>query len=222
MLLIILGIICYKCCGIKDPEGCNNLIFVAINRIPDEEYNDWQVENQEYMYDVPTDKRKVNTGDGIVVIDPSKISEVNYAAWLRQNGDYIFYEETYPYIECAHNIDAAAISNTTPYISMTLSQLKSQISTNGGNFSTTNYNKYTTISISSSNVLTLSMRELYLADKSCFSVPLFRSVVDKYGLKSSSVFQFTTATINSKTKVIFRVKNSAGLYNYYDFSQIPP
>lgn len=222
LLLIISGIICYKCRDVKDPENCSNLIFVAINRIPDENYTSWQIQNQQYMYDVPTREKKVGTGDGIVVIDASKIREIDYATWLKENGDYIFFEETYPYIECAHNISASAISNATPYISMTLAQLKSQITANGGNFSTTKYNKYTTISINSSNVLTFGMRDDFLFDKNCFSVPLFRSIVEKYNLKSGSVFQFATATVNKNKTIIFRVQNSAGLYNYYDYSQIPP
>jgi len=222
LLLIISGIICYKCCGVKDPEGCTNLIFVAVNRIPENDYNDWQVQNQEYMYDVPTHDKKIGTGDGIVAIDASKIREVDYASWLRENGNYIFFEETYPYIECAHSISSTAISNVTPYISMTLSQLKSNIIANGGNYSTTNYNKYTSIIISSSNVLTFSMIDNFLFDKNCFSVPLFRSIVEKYSLKSGSVFQFATATVNKKKTVIFRVQTSPGLYNYYDFSQVPP
>lgn len=222
LLLIISGIICYKCCGVKDPEGCSNLIFVAVNRIPENEYNDWQLQNQEYMYDVPTHEKKVGTGDGIVAIDASKISETDYAAWLRQNSNYIFFEETYPYIECAHNISSSAISNTGPYISMTLSQLKSNINTNGGSFNTTKYDKYTSINIDPANVLTFSMQDFYAFNQNCFSVPLFRSIVYKYSLKSSAVFQFAIATVNTKQKVIFRVQTSPGLYNYYDYSQIPP
>jgi len=222
LLLIISGIICYKCCGLKDPEGCTNVIFVAVNRIPENDYNDWQVQNQEYMYDVPTHDKKVGTGDGIVAIDASKIREVDYASWLRENGNYIFFEETYPYIECTHNISSTAISNVTPYISMTLSQLKSNIVANGGNYSTTNYNKYTSIAISSSNVLSFSMIDNFLFDKNCFSVPLFRSIVEKYSLKSGSVFQFAIATVNKKKTIIFRVQTSPGLYSYYDFSQVPP
>lgn len=222
LLLIISSIICYKCCDIKDPAGCSNLIFVAVNRIPEEEYNDWQVENQQYMYAVPTEEKKVGAGDGIVAIDASKINEVDYASWLKENGDYIFFEETYPYIECAHNISPSAISNITPYISMNLSQIKSQITANGGNYVTTNYNKYTSININTSNVLTFSMMENFLFDKNCFSVPLFRSIVEKYSLKNASIFQFATATVNKRKTIIFRVQNSTGLYNYYDYSQIPP
>ncbi|RZL44924.1 MAG: hypothetical protein EOP00_18665 [Pedobacter sp.] len=222
LLLIIIGIICYKCCGVKDPAGCNNLIFVAVNRIPENSYNDWQQENQEYMYNVPTHEKQVGTGDGIVAIDASKIREVDYAAWLRENSNYIFFEGTYPYIECAHNISSESLSNIGPYISLTLSQIKTQIANNGGNFTTTNYNKYTSINISTTNVLSFSMVNAYLFDQNCFSVPLFRSIVDKFSLKNSSVFQFATANINDKKIVIFRVKDAAGLYNYYDFSQIPP
>lgn len=222
LLLIISGIICYKCCGIKDPEGCENLIFVAVNRIPENTYNDWQEENQDYMYDVPTGKKQIGTGDGIVAIDASKIREVDYASWLRENGSYIFFEGTYPYIECAHNISTESISNISPYISMTLSQIKTQIANNGGNFTTTNYNKYTTINISSSNVLSFGMTNNFLFDQNCFSVPLFRSIVDKYSLKNSSIFEFATASLNNHRIIIFRVKDTAGHYNYYDFSQIPP
>jgi len=222
LLLIIGSIICYECCDLQDPEGCEQLIFVAVNRIPDEEYNIWQEQNQEYMYDVPTSEKKVGTSDGIVAIDASKIREVDYASWLRENGDFIFYEGTYPYIECAHHIQDSTLTSVTPYISMSLSQIKAQIINGGGNFTTTNYNKYTAITISSSNVLNFSMRDTFLFDQSCFSVPLFRSIVDKYGLKNSSTFQFATATVNSKKIVFFRVKDSKGLYNYYDFSQIPP
>jgi len=222
LILIISAIICYKCCDDQDTGPCEQLIFVAVNRIPDEEYNDWQEENQEYMYDVPTREEKVGTGDGIVAIDASKINEVDYASWLRQNGDYIFYEETYPYIECAHNIDPSVLTSISPYISMTLAQIKTQIINGGGDFNTTNYNKYTAITINSSNVLNFSMRDMFLFDKSCFSIPLFRSIVDKHSLKNSSTFQFATAMVNSKKIVFFRVKDVKGLYNYYDFSQIPP
>lgn len=222
LLLIISGIICYKCCGVKDPEGCNNLIFVAVNRIPETSYNTWQEENQEYMYNVPTHEKQIGTGDGIVAIDASKIRESDYASWLKQNSNYIFFEGTYPYIECAHNITGQSFSNISPYISLTLSQIKTQITNNGGNFNTTNYNKYTSINISNGNVLNFSMIDNFLFDQNCFSVPLFRSIVDKYSLKNSSVFQFATATVNKKNIVFFRVKDVAGLYNYYDFSQIPP
>lgn len=222
LLLLIFGIICYKCCDVKEPEGCENLIFVAVNRIPENEYNAWQEENQEYMYDVPTREKKINAGEGIVAIDASKIREADYASWLRQNGDFIFFEETYPYIECAHNISTNGISNIGPYISMTLAQIKTQISTNGGNFTTTNYNKYTSINISSSNILTFSMVDNFIFNQNCFSVPLFRSIVHKYNLKNSSVFQFATATVNKKDIILFRVKDTDGLYNYYDLSQTPP
>ncbi|MDR6966137.1 hypothetical protein J2X31_000130 [Flavobacterium arsenatis] len=222
LILIISAIICYECCDQQDPEGCEQLIFVAVNRIPEDTYNDWQIDNQEYMYDVPTREKQIGTGDGIVAIDASKIREVDYAAWLRENGSYIFFEATYPYIECAHNISSGSISNVSPYISMNLSQIKTQIANNGGNFTTTNYNKYTTINISSSNVLSFSMTNNFLFDQNCFSVPLFRSIVDKYSLKNSSIFEFATASVNNHKIVIFRVKDTSGHYNYYDYSQIPP
>ncbi|WP_157486118.1 hypothetical protein [Flavobacterium soli] len=222
LLLIICGLICYECCDSEETPTCENLIFVAVNRIPDEEYNDWQVENQEYMYDVPTGKKEVNTGDGIVAIDASKIRESDYAAWLRDNGDFIFYEETYPYIECAHNITGATITNIGPYTSLTLSQLKSQISANGGSYFATNYNRYTRLSFNTSNVMTLEMVDRYVFNETCFSVPLFRSIVNKYNLKNTSVFQFAKATVNDRASTIIRVNVGGGSYNYYDYSQIPP
>lgn len=222
ILLLLLGIICYKCCNQDGEQPCENLIFVAINRIPENDYNDWQIHNQEYMYDVPTHDKKIGTGDGIVVIDASKIREADYASWLKVNGNFIFFEATYPYIECVHNISPTTLSNITPYINMTLSQIKTQITVNGGNYNTTNYDKYTSISINSSNVLSFSMMDDFLFNKNCFSVPLFRSVVDKYNLKNNSIFQFATATVNKKKTIIFRVMDSNGLYNYYDFSQVPP
>lgn len=223
LLLIIAAIICYECCGYQDPEeDCEQLIFVAVTRIPDEEYDLWQQQNQEYMYNVPTRDEKLGAGDGIIAIDASKIREVDYATWLRENGDFIFYEATYPYIECTHKIQDSTLTAISPYITMTLSQIKSQISTGGGNFTTTNYNKYTAITISTSNVLNFTMRDLFMYDKNCFSVPLFRSIVDKYGLKNSSAFQFSTAMVSGHKIVFFRIKDSKGLYHYYDFSQVPP
>ncbi|MFY0481829.1 hypothetical protein ACI6PS_04425 [Flavobacterium sp. PLA-1-15] len=221
LLLLILAIICYKCCDEDGAENCDNLIFVAVNRIPEDDYNDWQEQNQEYMYDVPTREKKINAGEGVVAIDASKIKETDYAAWLRQNGNYIFFEETYPYIECAHNISISSVSDIGPYINLTLSQIKTQISSNGGNFLTTNYNKYTSININSSNVLTFSMVDNFVFNQNCFSVPLFRSIVDKYNLKNSSVFQFATATIKQKNIIIFRIK-SDGMFHYYNLSQTPP
>lgn len=222
LLIIIAAIICYECCDRQDTGDCEQLIFVAVNRIPDEEYNLWQEQNQDYMYDVPTRDKKVGAGEGIVVIDASKIREVDYASWLRTNGNFIFYEETYPYIECAHNISPSILTNITPYISMTLAQVKAQILNGGGDYNTTNYNKYTSITINSSNVMNFTMKDTFMFDKSCFSVPLFRSVVDQNGLKNNSTFQFATAIVNSKKIVFFRIKDTKGVYNYYDFSQIPP
>ena len=221
LLLLILAIICYKCCDEDGAENCDNLIFVAVNRIPEDDYNDWQEQNQEYMYDVPTHEKKINAGEGVVAIDASKIKEIDYAAWLRQNGNYIFFEETYPYIECAHNISISSVSDIGPYINLTLSQIKTQISSNGGNFLTTNYNKYTSININSSNVLTFSMVDNFVFNQNCFSVPLFSSIVDKYNLKNSSVFQFATATIKQKNIIIFRIK-ADGMFHYYNLSQTPP
>lgn len=221
LLLLILAIICYKCRDEDGAESCENLIFVAVNRIPENDYNDWQEQNQEYMYDVPTHEKKINAGEGIVAIDASKIRETDYASWLRENGNYIFFEETYPYIECTHNISINSVSNIGPYTNMTLSQIKTQISTNGGNFLTTNYNKYTSINIDSSNVLTFSMVNNFVFNQNCFSIPLFRSIVDKYNLKNSSVFQFATATIKQKDIIIFRIK-ADGMFHYYNLSQTPP
>ena len=222
LLALILIILCYKSCDDQETPVCESLIFVAVNRIPQEEYDDWQIQNEEYMYNVPSKEKKVGTGDGIVAIDASKISETDYANWLRINGDYIFYEETYPYIECAHNLDPTSISNISPYTSLTLSQLKSQITTAGGNFLTTNYNQYTRLTFSSTNVMTLSLVNRYVFNQNCFSVPLLRSVVNKYNLKNSSVFQFALATVGGRTTAIFRVSIGGGAYSYYDYSQIPP
>lgn len=222
LLLIIIAIICYKCRRDQNPESCTNLIFVAVNRIPENDYNTWQIQNQDYMYNVPTREKKVGTGDGIVAIDASKIKESDYANWLKVNGNYIFYETTYPYIECAHNISESQITNVSPFTSVTLTKLKSMISANGGNFYATNYNLYTQLSISSNNVLTLSMTNTYAFNTNCFSVPLFRSIVDKYSLTNNNVIEFAKATVNKKKTIIFRVMDAGGLYNYYDYSQIPP
>ena len=223
ILLVIIGsIVCYKCCGLNEPNDCSNLIFVAVNQIPEEDYNVWEAENEDYFYDVPAEEKKIGTQEGLVAIDASKIREDEYAAWLKANGNFIFFEETYPYIECAHNVSEVNISNSSGYSSLTLAQIKSQISAKGGNFYTDNYNKYTSISINSSNIVVINLVSTFVFDKNCFSMPLFRSIVSKFNLNDNSVFQFKTATVNKKKTIVFRVQNDSGIYNYYDFSQIPP
>lgn len=219
VLLLLTG-----CKHVHSPNGeCETLVVVDQTKIPN--YDNWMEKNNAYIANVPLQK---STGESScteqkIYIESSSISQVKYPEWLKANGHYICYNETYKYIECVHSIDT-----TTCVISkklrdkLTLAQIKAEIRRKGGDFEEENYDKYTSLSFDANKKLVISVVSRFDATTICYSIPLLRSVVAKYNLTDSSIFEFMQADMSTYRTIIFKVQDRTGINNYYDFSQIPP
>ena len=160
-----------------------------------------------------------------MMMDLERMASSDRAAWLKANGNYIDFTDSYSYIEAAHRIISSSelnqISNSSAvYESIDLAGLKAILSNSHGDFSTFTYDYYSVISFNGSRQLQISMTDTFDSRRICYSIPLFRSIVAGFRLTDSSMFEFASVVIDGVAKIIFRIIDG-NKYVYYNFSDEP-
>ena len=159
-------------------------------------------------------------------MDLDRMASLDLAPWLKANGSYINFTDSYPFIEAAHRITSTShlsqIDNASAsYESIDLLRLKSLLSNSHGNFSTFAYEYYSVMSFNGSGQLQVTMTDTYDSRRFCYSVPLFRSIVAEFRLTDSSVFEFASVSLDGAARIIFRILDSNNKYVYYNYSNEP-
>ena len=84
------------------------------------------------------------------------------------------------------------------------------------------YDDYLSFDINNHKIISLKMVKSFTKKPSCFSPVLFRAIDKKNKLKDDDVFEFYIANdINGDECVVFKVKNNALIYGYYDLTLDP-
>lgn len=159
-------------------------------------------------------------------VDLSLESDVSVIiGWLKNNDEIIDYTASYKNIEASHKIDVTLYPQvlflpSASFKSIALPEIRDAVKNAGGNFG--NHFQYF-LSFSITNSGAFVSPSPYVQNGTCYSMPLFSSIVENNHLNCNSVnFEFANTIINNQNTIIFRVKNIEGDYMYYDFSNSPP
>lgn len=153
------------------------------------------------------------------------------ASWLKKYGKYICFEETNEIILCAHEITDKAhyeyVNLCKVLDSMTVGQIKQELDSqsNQADFLLKDcYQQYMNFKFSNPDKkISFLLEPKYQNKGDYFSIPLFRSIVEKYNLNNGSSFEFLEADYYGvKDRIVFAITDSNNKKHFYDFSQIPP
>lgn len=152
---------------------------------------------------------------------PDLTAKVN---WLRANGNTVCEDTLYKYIERAHMVKNPSSfagwlrqywgNATTTYTPVTWKDLNKMTQSHL-------YDKYVTFVIKTDNTVSPELTDNYSTTRTCYSVPLFRSIAKKLHLQPDDVstpFEFARAGTNGN-EIMFRIKGSR--YFEYNFSNDP-
>lgn len=231
----------------KAPLECGNIIEINKDGLPE----DWESKNSNFLAtpqapgNVPSPPNTPIPPPVILLceaehfyIDISRIirfgvGDYPLVDWLKDNRKYICYKNTYNLIECEHIItkqsEIGIITQFPVRKSLTLAEIKSEFLEEGLDFETEDYRHYMDLSIRwlFGYSIHFDFVDGFDSEKSCFSAPLFQSIVRNYQLDDNSKFEFRKVKIvNPQTgetdrKVVFSVQVRPGIYNHYNFSQVP-
>jgi len=195
-------------------QKVENFYKCTINIVVDIPDADWQNENKNYFCKVK---------DGKAYVDLQKIKKEERAKWLRDNGKYVNYKESYSYIENIHKIknsgDLRTVGTTKPeqFAWTNLDYIIKEIGKT--TYETDTYQQYVKVFIDKSNTVNFELIPEFTDKEVCFSIPFFRSIVQNHIKPGENPdFGFAEAVIKGKKTIFFKVK---GISYFYDYSDQP-
>jgi|GEM_PF-3562990 len=168
--------------------------------------------------------------DVIKYLDEEKDNDkTKLAGWLKFYGHNICFKETNDYIECSHWIQDEIAEELLSYVpvvdSIKFSDINAELLRQGYNYKTDNYLHYIGMELVNQKVQ-ISIMNDYNPLGHCYSVPMIRWLVEKYGTDTDGdgineiEFGFRVADVYGINKTYISIVVN-GKEQYYDFSQIP-
>ncbi|TRW25780.1 hypothetical protein FMM05_06035 [Flavobacterium zepuense] len=139
------------------------------------------------------------------------------AEWIKNNKNKLEYILTRRHAEIDHRVPI--LNYATGDDRITLNDLKSKIKLGGGNWDTDKYDNYLNFSFDTTNKLRVDLSVNHDPQAFCFSIQLFKAIIENNALPANPTFEFKKINFASKDILVFWVLGAGGAY--YDFSENP-